>query len=59
MKIVIDVQEERYKEIQRIAEVQLDFNQFQTTEQIIANGMVLDERWIPVSERFQKKPVVA
>lgn len=42
MKIVIDIPEERYKDMQRIAEVQLDRNHFQTAEQIIANGVPVD-----------------
>lgn len=41
MKIVIDIPEDRYKDIQRIAEVQLERNHFQTAEQIIANGVPL------------------
>ena len=41
MKIIIDLPEARYKDIQRIAEVQLDRNHFQTAEQIIANGATL------------------
>ena len=42
MKLVIDIPEERYKDIQRIAEVQLERNHFQTAEQIIANGVPVD-----------------
>lgn len=38
MKIVIDIPDERYKNIQRIAEVQLGLARFQTAEQIIAKG---------------------
>lgn len=41
MQIVIDIPEERYKDIQRIAEVQFDLVRFQTAEQIIANGTPL------------------
>lgn len=41
MQIVIDITEERYKDIQRIAEVQLDLARFKTAEQIIANGTPL------------------
>lgn len=37
MKIVIDIPEERYKDIQRIAEVQLD-RLTDTVEQIVAKG---------------------
>lgn len=37
MKIVIDIPEERYKDIQRIAEVQLN-RRTPTVEQIVANG---------------------
>ena len=39
MQIVIDIDEARFKDIQRIAEVQLKSNYFQTAEQIIAKGI--------------------
>lgn len=41
MEIVIKIDDERYKNIQRIAEVQLDRSRFQTAEQVIANGIPL------------------
>ena len=41
MQIVIDILEHRYKDIQRIASVQLDRDRYQTAEQIIANGTPL------------------
>lgn len=41
MKVVIDVSENRYKDIQRIASVQLNDSRFKTAEQIIANGIPL------------------
>lgn len=41
MKVVIDILEDRYKDIQRIAEVQLENCHFKTAEQIIANGTPL------------------
>lgn len=41
MKLVIEIDEVRYKDIQRIAEVQLERNHFQTAEQIIASGTPL------------------
>lgn len=41
MQIVIDISEERFRDIQRIAEVQLESNHFKTAEQIIANGTPL------------------
>lgn len=41
MEIVIKIDNERYKDIQRIAEVQLDRGRFQTAEQVIANGIPL------------------
>lgn len=41
MKIVIDIPEDRYKDIQRIASVQLENYHFKTAEQIIANGTQL------------------
>lgn len=42
MKIVIEIDEVRFKDIQRIAEVQLERNHFQTAEQIIAKGDPID-----------------
>lgn len=44
MKILIDISEERFKDIQRISSVQLKDNYFKTAEQIIANGTPYDER---------------
>ena len=41
MEIVIKIDDERYKDIQRIAEVQLDRGRFQTAEQVIVNGIPL------------------
>lgn len=41
MKLVIEIDEARFKDIQRIAEVQIERNHFQTAEQIIANGTPL------------------
>lgn len=41
MKIVIDIPQERYTNILRIAEVQLGLARFQTAEQIIAKGTPL------------------
>lgn len=41
MKIVIDISEERYRDIRRIASVQLENYHFKTAEQIIANGTPL------------------
>ena len=41
MEIIIKIDDERYKDIQRIAEVQLDRGRFQTAEQVIANGVPL------------------
>ena len=41
MEIVIKISEERFRDIQRIAEVQFESNYFQTAEQIIANGKPL------------------
>ena len=44
MKLVIEIDEARFKDIQRIAGVQLKSNYFQTAEQIIASGSdVLDK----------------
>ncbi len=41
MQIVIEIPTKRYKDIQRIAEVQLESKRFQTAEQIIAKGIPL------------------
>ena len=41
IELVIKMSEERYKDIQRIAEVQLESNHFKTAEQIIAKGTPL------------------
>ena len=41
MEIVIKIDDKRYKDIQRIATVQLKSNYFKTTEQIIASGTPL------------------
>ena len=67
MKVVIDILEDRYKDIQRIAEVQLENCHFKTAEQIIANGTPLPnthgrlidadkvkERMIPLDFSVQK-----
>lgn len=42
MKVVIDVPEERYKDIQRIAGVQLD-RRTDTVEQIVAKGTPIEQ----------------
>lgn len=44
MKLIIDIPEERFKDIQRIASVQIDSNHFKTAEQIISNGIPYEER---------------
>lgn len=41
MELIIDIPEERFRDIQRIAEVQLESNHFKTAEQIVANGIPL------------------
>ncbi len=41
MKLVIEIDDVRYKDIQRIASVQLESYHFKTAEQIIANGTPL------------------
>lgn len=41
MEIVIDISDERFRDIQRIAEVQTERKHFKTAEQIIANGTPL------------------
>ena len=43
MQIVIDIPEERFRDIQRIAEVQRESNHFKTAEQIVANGTPLSK----------------
>ena len=41
MQLLIDIPEKRYKDILRIADVQLENRHFKTAEQIIANGTPL------------------
>jgi len=41
MKIVIDIEEKQFRDIQRIAEVQFESKFFKTAEQIIAKGTPL------------------
>ncbi len=41
MQIVIEIPDKRYKDIQRIASVQLEDRYYQTVEQIIARGTPL------------------
>jgi len=58
MQIVIDIDEERFRDIQRIAEVQRESNHFKTAEQIIANGTPLPKghgRLIILSEDAVKR----
>lgn len=43
MKLTIEIDEARFKDIQRIAEVQLEMSHFQTAEQIIAKGVPLEQ----------------
>lgn len=43
MQVVINIDEARFKDIQRIAEVQIESNHFQTAEQIIAKGTPLQK----------------
>jgi len=43
MRIAIEIDEARYKDIQRIAEVELELNHFQTAEQIIAKGVPIEQ----------------
>lgn len=72
MEIVIKISEERFRDIQRIAEVQLESNHFQTAEQIIAkgkplpkgHGRLIDEERIPgdggwdFSDRLMLTPTI-
>ena len=53
MKVVIDIPEDRYADIQRIASVQLE-RRWPTPEQIIAKGVTIIElqKWIPCSEQL-------
>lgn len=44
MKIVIEIDDARFKDIRRIACVQLENYHFKTVEQIIANGIPLPKR---------------
>lgn len=53
MKVVIDIPEDRYADIQRIASVQLE-RRWPTPEQIIAKGVTINEprkgKWIDYSD---------
>lgn len=52
MKVVIDIPEDRYADIQRIASVQLE-RRWPTLEQIISKGVITIEpqKWIPFHKR--------
>lgn len=54
MKIVIEIDDARFKDIRRIACVQLENYHFKTVEQIIANGTPLPDRmnseWISIDK---------
>lgn len=52
MKIIIDLPEARYKDIQRIASVQLGSYYFKTAEQIIANGTPLTPEQYKIIQRI-------
>lgn len=43
MKVVIEIDEARFKDIQRIADVQLESNHYKTAEQIIAKGVPIEQ----------------
>ena len=43
MKLIIDIDEEQFKDIKRIAIVQLELNHYTTAEQIIAKGKVVPD----------------
>lgn len=42
MKVVIEIDETRFKDVQRIAKVQANYH-FKTAEQIIANGVPIEQ----------------
>ncbi len=54
MKLVIEIDEVRFKDIQRIASVQLENYHFKTAEQIIASGAPLPKSATSVEP--EKKP---
>lgn len=58
MKVVIDISEDRYADIQRIASVQL-LRRWPTPEQIIAKGVTINEprqgKWIEIKHTFLHK----
>lgn len=54
MQVLIEIDESRFKDIQRIAGVQLKSNYFQTAEQIIANGTPLDEKELKLKRWIEK-----
>lgn len=51
MKVVIEIDETRFKDIQRIAEVQIENSHFQTAEQIIAKGVLIEQE--PVLDKIR------
>ena len=58
MQIVIDIDEKRFKDIQRIASVQLSSNYFSSCEQIIARGTPLPKghgRLIEVTNQLEQE----
>lgn len=59
MKIVIDIPEARYKDIQRIASVQLENFHFKTVEQIIASGVPLQKYRYKILQQIESYHVKA
>lgn len=56
MKIAIEIDESRFKDIQRIAEVQIESSHFRTAEQIIAKGVPIEQEPILDKIRTEIKP---
>ena len=56
MKLTIEIDEARFKDIQRIAEVQLEMSHFQTAEQIIAKGVPLEQE--PCTDAINRQAVL-
>ena len=63
MKLVIEIDEARFKDIRRIASVQLENYHFKTAEQIIAKGVPIEQEsyelrdvkaWMELPEPYEE-----
>jgi len=56
MQIVIEIDEARFKDIQRISKVQLEMSHFQTAEQIIAKGVPIEQE--PCADAISRQEAI-